>query len=116
MGRLTTHVLDAVAGTPAAGLSVALYRIEEGGAVLVTRAVTNEDGRIVPLVFGDDFVVGVYELHFLCGPYFHQKGVPVTDPPFLDTVPIRFGIADATQHFHVPLLMSPYSYSTYRGS
>ncbi|ODN69681.1 hydroxyisourate hydrolase [Methylobrevis pamukkalensis] len=116
MGRLTTHVLDAVAGKPAAGVAVTLYRIDAAGPVVVANATTDADGRISPLVEEAAFVAGIYELHFLCGAYFRGAGVPLSDPPFLDIVPIRFGIADAGQHFHVPLLLSPYSYSTYRGS
>ena len=113
MGRLTTHVLDTARGRPGAGIPVALYR--EGGAEPLARAVTNADGRTdAPLLEGDAFRVGVYELVFDVGAYFADlDGVP--DPAFLDRITLRFGIA-AYQHYHVPLLVSPWSYSTYRGS
>ncbi len=116
MGRLTTHVLDAVAGRPAEGVAVTLYHIAPEGARAVFSGATDADGRIMPILEGEAFVAGLYELHFQCAAYFRGRGVPLADPPFLDTVPIRFGIADAGQHVHVPLLLSPHAYSTYRGS
>jgi 5-hydroxyisourate hydrolase len=121
-GRLTTHVLDLSIGRPAAAMKIVLYRVEvsrlEGHRRReLTRTVTNADGRCdEPLLAGDEMVVGRYELIFQTGPYFRDKGVKLTEPSFLDDVPIRFGIADADAHYHVPLLISPYGYSTYRGS
>lgn len=112
-GRLTTHVLDTAAGRPAAGVTVELSR---DGALLAT-AVTNADGRCdAPLLAGPDLVAGIYELRFHVGAYFRAAGVALPDPAFLDVVPVRFGIAGAAAHYHVPLLVSPYGYSTYRGS
>src|SRR3954452_21953309 len=109
-GRLTTHVLDTAAGRPAAGVEVTLWR---DGAV-VAAAVTNADGRTdAPLL--DALEVGEYELRFAVGAYFAGSAT-VSDPPFLDVVPVRFGVADADAHHHVPLLASPWAYSTYRGS
>ena len=115
MGRLTTHVLDTAAGCPAAGLRLELWRLDSEARMLKA-AITNADGRIEqPLLAGDEFATGVYELRFFAGEYLRrEKALP--DPAFLDIIPIRFGIADAGQHYHVPLLLSPYGYSTYRGS
>ncbi|MBP2312873.1 hydroxyisourate hydrolase [Azospirillum soli] len=121
-GRLTTHVLDTTHGRPGAGIAVTLYRIEGGGMEddVRTRLVqtrTNADGRCdAPLLAGAELTPGVYELVFEAGAYFRAAGISLPDPAFLDMVPIRFGIANADQHYHVPLLISPYSYSTYRGS
>lgn len=116
-GRLTTHVLDTAHGRPGMGIGVALYRLDGDNRTLVTETRTNTDGRCdAPLLAGDDFRPGTYELVFATGAYFRTAGVTLTDPPFLDQVPIRFGIAHADQHYHVPLLISPWSYSTYRGS
>lgn len=115
MGRLTTHVLDTALGRPAAGLTIDLYRL---GATEehVLSVKTNADGRVDrPLLEGEAFTAGVYELRFRAGDYL-RSGVTLTEPPFLDVVPIRFGIASAEEHYHVPLLLSPYGYSTYRGS
>ncbi|SME92064.1 hydroxyisourate hydrolase [Pseudogulbenkiania subflava] len=117
MGRLTTHVLDTARGCPAAGLVVSLYRIDglQPRRLLVTR--TNADGRCdAPLLEGAMLLPGVYELHFAAGDYLRAQGHALSDPPFLDVVPIRFGISDAAAHYHVPLLLSPYGYSSYRGS
>lgn len=117
MGRLTTHVLDTAHGKPAAGVLIWLYRIEASGARLRLAAfTTNADGRCdQPLLEGAAFVVGTYELEFHVGDYFAQAGVIQAEPKFLDIVTVRFGIA-ADQHYHVPLLISPFAYSTYRGS
>ena len=115
MGRLTTHVLDTALGRPAAGLTIELYRLG-GTAERVATAKTNADGRVdKPLLEGDAFSAGVYELRFHAGDYL-RKTAALPDPAFLDVVPIRFGIAAAGEHYHVPLLLSPYGYSTYRGS
>lgn len=117
MGRLSTHVLDTVAGGPAADVAVDLYRLEaDGSRTLVTRRRTNADGRTdTPLMAGDDFRAGTYELHFHIGDHFRATGAPMADPAFLDVVPLRVSLA-ADGHYHVPLLCSPWSYSTYRGS
>jgi 5-hydroxyisourate hydrolase len=116
MGRLTTHVLDAAGGIPAAGLKIELYRID-GGPKLLKSVTTNADGRVDgPLLEGESLRRGQYELLFHAGDYLKAKGHPLSDPPFLDVIPIRFGIANADQHYHVPLLLAPYSFSTYRGS
>ena len=112
MGRLTTHVLDTATGKPAAGVRVVLWR---DGAVL-TEGATNADGRMdKPLLDGTAFRPGRYELTFHAGDYFRARGIALADPPFLDIIPLHFGIAEDT-HYHVPLLVSPYGYSTYRGS
>ncbi|QCI66038.1 hydroxyisourate hydrolase [Phreatobacter stygius] len=118
MGRLSTHVLDTVAGRPAAGMDVALYRLAEDGArALITKARTGEDGRTAePLLAGAALVAGTYELVFGVAAYFRAAGAAQADPPFLDDVPIRFTIGDAQAHYHVPLIATPWSYQTYRGS
>lgn len=118
-GWLSTHVLDTAQGCPAAGMAIALRQIDpttgEGRSLLTVT--TNADGRTdAPLLSGDDFRVGSYELVFAVGDYFASSALMLPDPPFLDQVPLRFGIADAGAHYHVPLLVSPWSYSTYRGS
>ena len=116
-GRLTTHVLDTAAGRPAAGLAVALYAIEGDSRRSMVTTTTNADGRCAaPLLAGAAMRTGTYELVFNVAAYFRSTGANLTDPPFLDVVPIRFAIADARAHYHVPLLISPYGYSTYRGS
>ena len=115
MGRITTHVLDTAAGRPAAGLKVVLTRLD-GTPAVVAEAVTNADGRVdQPLLEGAAFAAGRYEIMFHVGDYFRAAGVTLPDPPFLDLVPIRFG-ATEDAHYHVPLLVSPFAYSTYRGS
>jgi 5-hydroxyisourate hydrolase len=115
-GRLTTHVLDTANGKPAAGLSIALYRITGDGHELLKKVSTNADGRCdAPLLAGEEFAPGEYELVFAAGDYLRASGVALPKPAFLDTVPIRFGMAEQA-HYHVPLLLSPYGYSTYRGS
>ena len=116
MGRLTTHVLDTAQGCPAAGVDVALYAIETDRRILKQDA-TNADGRLdTPILDAGDFKPGVYELVFHAGAYFRSCKLDLPDPPFVDEVVIRFGIADADSHYHVPLLVSPWAYSTYRGS
>jgi 5-hydroxyisourate hydrolase len=113
MGRLTTHVLDTAAGRPAAGVMVELYRV--GSETRVAVGVTNADGRLdKPLAEGAAFPGGTYELRFHAGDYF-RRTVSLSDPTFLDVVPIRFGVA-ANENYHVPLILSPFGYATYRGS
>ncbi len=115
-GRLTTHVLDTARGRPAVGLALRLYRLEAGSRRLLGSAVTNADGRTDgPLLDGDAFAPGVYEIEFEAGDYHRVVGAGA-DRPFLDTVPVRFGISEAGANYHVPLLLSPFGYSTYRGS
>ena len=117
MGRLTTHVLDTARGRPGAGITVKLYRHLGDRHALVRDAVTNADGRCdAPLLEGAAFAPGRYRLVFSLGVYFAKTGYAVADPPFIDEVVIDFGVADADAHYHVPLLASPWSYSTYRGS
>lgn len=117
-GHLTTHVLDTARGHPAAGIVVQLSRLDPktGSRAILKTVRTNDDGRAnAPLLEGEELTRGVYELVFAVSDYFEkQEGLP--HPPFLDRVPIRFGVADPTAHYHVPLLVSPWSYSTYRGS
>ncbi len=116
MGRLTTHVLDTARGRPASGLRVDLFTLDDGRR-LIKSITTNSDGRAdAPLLEGDTCRAGLYELLFHAADYFRRDGVAIGSPPFLDDIPVRFGIADAAQHYHVPLLLSPWSYSTYRGS
>lgn len=119
MGRLTTHVLDIAAGRPAPGLRIRLT--DTGSGAVLGEFTTNADGRLdAPALAGDAFKPGRYELLFFVGDYFRAAGSAGGradgGPAFLDEVPIRFGIADASQHYHVPLLVSPWAYSTYRGS
>lgn len=117
MGRLSTHVLDTHSGRPAAGVVIALVSIGAQGEREVARAVTNADGRTdAPLLTGDAVRPGVYELRFHVGDYFRARGLDLPEPAFLDVATVRFGLADAQGHYHVPLLVSPWSYSTYRGS
>jgi 5-hydroxyisourate hydrolase len=116
LGRLTTHVLDVAAGRPAGGLRIELFRLD-GERRRVALATTNADGRCDgPLVEGATLAAGVWELVFHAGDYFRARGAALPDPPFLDQIVIRFGIASPEEHFHVPLLVAPYGYSTYRGS
>ncbi len=115
-GYLTTHVLDTARGIPARGMKIDLFRIGDGWEHIATK-VTNSDGRTDgPILPAGDFTVGRYELLFYAGAYFDSMGVMPENPRFLDEVPIRFGISDRTAHYHVPLLVSPFSFSTYRGS
>lgn len=118
-GRLTTHVLDTAQGRPAADMFIELWRIETPGGrrELVKTVRTNADGRTgVPLLENEAFMKGVYELVFNVGDYFAEQNLAQAATPFLDLVPVRFGISDNSAHYHVPLLVSPWSYSTYRGS
>ena len=116
MGRLTTHVLDTAAGLPARGMRVELYDLSDGKRRLLKETTTNADGRCdAPMLEGDSFTSGQYELLFHAGNYFASR-VSLPDPSFLNEIPIRFAIADSSAHYHVPLLVSPWSYSTYRGS
>jgi 5-hydroxyisourate hydrolase len=115
MGQLTTHVLDTAGGRPGAGIAISLYSLNDG-RTLVCSAITNGDGRTdEPLLQGDSWRRGHYELQFAVADYFRRAGVPLAEPPFLDEIVIRFSLAD-DRHYHVPLLVSPWSYSTYRGS
>ena len=115
MGRLTTHVLDTAHGCPGAGIAVRLYTDDGFGPI--AEATTNADGRCdASLLEGPTMKPGRYVLTFEAGAYFRTKGVALPEPAFLDTVRIAFGIADAEAHYHVPLLLSPFGYSTYRGS
>jgi 5-hydroxyisourate hydrolase len=118
MGRLTTHVLDTAHGRPAAGVNVRVYEVGAGDVrKLLAEAVTNADGRCAyPLLEGEAFHAGRYEIVFGAGAYFAALGGALPQPAFVDDVVLRFGIADPAQHYHVPLLVSPWSYSTYRGS
>ena len=117
MGRLTTHVLDTALGRPAEGIGIALYRVSGNSHRKIAEAVTNADGRCdKPLLDGAKFKPGTYELIFFAGDYLRRHGLGTEEPLFLDQVPIRFGMADPDAHYHVPLLLSPYGYSTYRGS
>jgi len=116
-GFLTTHVLDTARGVPAAGMAIDLYRLKGEARHLIRSLTTNADGRtdsqILPV---GEFTTGTYELVFHAGAYLDANGTPAEDPRFLDVIPIRFGISEADAHYHVPLLLSPFGYSTYRGS
>jgi 5-hydroxyisourate hydrolase len=118
MTGLTTHVLDTATGKPAEGLVIEIYRVKNGSRDKIRSVTTNADGRVDggPILAGDTFRVGQYELVFHAGDYLRRSGVALSEPAFLDVIPIRFGISDTTAHYHVPLLLSPYGYSTYRGS
>jgi len=118
MAGLTTHVLDTTRGRPAAGVEIELYALgDDGGAELVARATTNADGRTdAALIKPGETRIGTFELRFHIGPYFAAQNAATAEPPFLDVVPIRFSIADPKAHYHVPLVATPWSYSTYRGS
>lgn len=116
-GRLTTHVLDTALGKPAEGLRIDLYRLEGERRTLLRTVRTNSDGRVDgPLAEGEGIKAGTYELVFHAGDYLRAAGAALTKPAFLDLIPLRFGIADPESYYHVPLLLSPYGYSTYRGS
>lgn len=118
-GYLTTHVLDTARGTPAQGIRIVLYRLSGDSRRQVAETVTNDDGRTdAPILPAQHFETGTYELVFFAGDYLRQAKLVAADadPLFLDEIPIRFGMDDASAHYHVPLLLSPFSYSTYRGS
>lgn len=116
-GYLTTHVLDTARGIPAAGLKIDLYKVEAAARVHIHSMTTNGDGRTdSPILPAGDFTTGTYELVFHAGAYLDASATPPETPRFLDEIPIRFGISDAQAHYHVPLLLSPFGYSTYRGS
>lgn len=116
-GYLTTHILDTARGVPAKGIRISLYRVSGNSHRKIAETVTNDDGRTdAPILPEGDFKTGAYELIFHCGDYLRETGQAGDDPLFLDEVPIRFGMADAEAHYHVPLLLSPFGYSTYRGS
>src|SRR5690242_3169761 len=117
MSRLTTHVLDTAHGRPGQGIELSLYKIVDNQRQHLVSKTTNDDGRCDgPLLEGAAFAAGVYELDFALGAYFRKLGVELPQPNFLDVVTLRFGVADASKHYHVPLVASPWSYSTYRGS
>ncbi|MBR2814569.1 MAG: hydroxyisourate hydrolase [Reyranella sp.] len=116
-GRLSTHVLDTHGGRPAVGVAIELYELAGRQHHLIATAVTNADGRTdAPLIGGRPLPIGRYELQFAVGDHFRSRGIAQSDPPFLDIVPLRFSIAESEGHYHVPLLCTPWSYSTYRGS
>ena len=117
-GRLSTHVLDTHGGRPAQGIAIELWELSRDGADrLIVHAVTNSDGRTeAPLISGRPLPIGTYELRFATAAYYAARGVALCDPPYLDVIPIRFSIAEPEGHYHVPLVMTPWSYSTYRGS
>ena len=117
-GRLSTHVLDTHSGRPAAGISIELTELSDlGQSRVVAQAITNSDGRTdQPLIGGRPVPIGRYELTFRVGAYFADRGVPLSDPPFLDRIPLQFAVSDPEGHLHVPLLVTPWSYATYRGS
>jgi 5-hydroxyisourate hydrolase len=117
MGHLSTHVLDTAHGRPAAGMRVTLQRVDASGPVTLRQLALNHDGRAEgPLLAARDMAAGRYRLLFEVAPYFRALGVVLPEPAFIDTVQLDFGIAEAAGHYHVPLLVSPWSYSTYRGS
>jgi 2-oxo-4-hydroxy-4-carboxy-5-ureidoimidazoline decarboxylase len=116
-GRVSTHVLDTLSGKPAPGVVIRLFEVGTSARSLIMQTVTNADGRTdAPMMAGGPLRAGTYELEFAIGDYFRGKGVPVAEPAFLDVVPLRFGVAEPEGHYHVPLLATPWSYSTYRGS
>ena len=117
MGKLSTHVLDTAHGRPGAGVKVELYAVDGGGRRLLKADVTNDDGRCAaPLLDGAALQAGQYELVFHAGDYYAARGVALAAPRFLDRIVLAFGVADPAQNYHVPLVMTPWSYSTYRGS
>ena len=116
-GKLTTHILDTARGLPGAGIRIDLYACDPPSRHHLASFVSNDDGRCdQPLLLGEQLRVGRYELDFHVGDYFAGLGLPLPEPRFLDLITLRFGISDANAHYHVPLLLSPFGYSTYRGS
>lgn len=116
-GRLTTHVLDTARGKPAAGVKIMLYRVTGNSHKKIAETVTNADGRTdAPMLAGKALTAGSYELVFCAGDYLRATGQAAGEVLFLDEIPIRFGVPDPSAHYHVPLLISPFAYSTYRGS
>ena len=116
-GFLTTHVLDTARGIPAAGIAIDLFRIEGDSRALIRSLITNSDGRTDSQILpAEEFSTGTYELVFHAGAYLDANGTPAEDPRFLNVIPIQFGISEPDSHYHVPLLLSPFGYSTYRGS
>ena len=114
---LTTHILDTARGVPAAGIKIALYRVSGNSHKKIAETITNADGRTdSPILPVEKFKTGQYELIFFCGEYLESNGLAAGELKFLDQIPIRFGMDDDQAHYHVPLLLSPYGYSTYRGS
>lgn len=117
MGQITTHVLDTGRGAPAANMALELWDVASGSPVLLMAGTTNADGRLdEPILCGNSLKNSTYEIRFSAGDYFRSYLDDLPDPAFLDIIPIRFGISDAQGHYHIPLLISPYGYSTYRGS
>jgi len=118
MAGLTTHILDTANGCPGEGVRITLSSVVADGTLHPLKtAISNSDGRVdVPLLLGPDFKVGTYQLDFAVGDYFRARGTELAEPAFLDVIPTRFSVADEDSHYHVPLLVSPYSYSSYRGS
>lgn len=117
MARLSTHVLDTARGVAAAGVRIELHRLVGDHRQLVVATTTNADGRTAaPLMSGDCLDAGIYELSFHIGAYFHAAGVALAEPRFLDVIVVRVGLADVRGDYHVPLLVAPYGYSTYRGT
>ena len=116
-GKLSTHVLDTRIGKPGAGVSIKLYALADGVRTFIKTTQTNSDGRTdEPLLLGDALKTGVYELDFYAGDYYRAQGLELPSPAFVDVVTLRFGVADASANYHVPLVCTPWSYSTYRGS
>jgi 5-hydroxyisourate hydrolase len=116
-GALTTHVLDVSNGCPAIGVRIDLFRLRDGKSELLRTERTNADGRVQgAMLSGESFVSGIYEFVFYVGDYFLQRGAELPEPAFLDQVPVRFGISSRDAHYHVPLLIAPWGYNTYRGS
>ncbi len=117
MGYLTTHILDTMSGLPAAGVAITLFKLQGDNKVKVAASMTNNDGRCDnPILPESMFEIGKYEIEFSIGEYFQNKGIQQDSPHFLDEIIIRFGINNPNDHYHVPLLVSPYGYSTYKGS
>ena len=117
MAGLSTHILDTSSGRPAAGVRISLYQLNNGERSLIDEYTSNSDGRVdQPLLTEQTATPGQYELTFYVGDYFRANGTPLAEPAFLDDVVLRFAISDPSQHYHVPLLISPWAYSTYRGS